>query len=43
VGYVLGRVGLRAEARDMIYKFDEFGYNKTQNDLLWQAGMTVKM
>jgi opacity protein-like surface antigen len=43
VGYLLGRVGLRAEARDMIYKFDEFGYNKTQNDLLWQAGMTVKM
>lgn len=43
VGYVLGRVGLRAEARDLIYKFDEFGYNKTQNDLVWQAGMTVKM
>lgn len=43
VGYVLGRVSLRAEARDMIYKFDEFGYDKTQNDVLWQAGLTYKL
>ena len=43
LGYVLGRVALRAEMKDMIYKFDEFGYDKTQNDLLWQAGFTVKM
>jgi len=26
-----------------MYKFDRFGYSKTQNDLLWQAGLTVKM
>ena len=44
LGYALGgRVALRAEMKDMIYKFDEFGYDKTQNDLLWQAGFTVKM
>lgn len=43
LGYLLGRVALRAEMKDMIYKFDEFGYNKTQNDLLWQAGVTLKM
>ena len=43
VGYSLGRLGLRAEGRDLIYKFDRFGYSKTQNDLLWQAGLTVKL
>ena len=41
VGYKLGRWGLRAEGRDVIYKFDHFGYNKTQNDLLWQGGVTI--
>jgi hypothetical protein len=39
--YNLGRVGLRAEGRDLIYKFDHFGYNKTQNDFLWQGGLTI--
>ncbi len=43
VGYKLGRIGLRAEGRDLMYKFDRFGYSKTQNDLLWQAGLTVRM
>lgn len=43
LGYRLGRFGLRAEGRNLIYKFDRFGYSKTQNDLLWQAGLTVKM
>ncbi|PYO90994.1 MAG: hypothetical protein DMD58_05685 [Gemmatimonadetes bacterium] len=43
VGYKLGRVGLRAEGRSLMYKFDRFGYSKTQNDLLWQAGLTVKL
>ena len=43
LGYVMGRVSLRAEMKDLIYKFDEFGYDKTQNDLLWQAGFTVKL
>ncbi|HKA57437.1 MAG TPA: outer membrane beta-barrel protein [Gemmatimonadales bacterium] len=41
VGYKLGRWGLRAEGRDLIYKFDHFGYDKTQNDLLWQGGVTI--
>ena len=41
VGYSLGKLGLRAEGRDLIYKFDHFGYNKTQNDFLWQAGVTL--
>ncbi|HEV2672714.1 MAG TPA: outer membrane beta-barrel protein [Gemmatimonadales bacterium] len=39
--YNLGRVGVRAEGRDLIYKFDHFGYNKTQNDFLWQGGLTI--
>ncbi|HEV8400625.1 MAG TPA: outer membrane beta-barrel protein [Gemmatimonadales bacterium] len=40
-GYRLGRLGLRAEGRDVMYKFDRFGYNKTQNDLVWEGGVTV--
>lgn len=43
VGYSLGKVGLRAEGRDLIYKFDRFGYSKAQNDMLWQAGLTLKL
>ena len=44
LGYRLGgRVGLRAEGRSLIYKFDRFGYSKTDNDLLWQAGLTLKI
>jgi len=43
VGYRLGRVGLRAEGRSLMYKFDRFGYSKTENDLLWQAGLTLKI
>lgn len=43
LGYRLGRLGLRAEGRNMMYKFDRFGYSKTQNDLLWQAGLTLKI
>jgi len=27
----------------MMYKFDRFGYSKTQNDLLWQAGLTLQI
>jgi opacity protein-like surface antigen len=41
LGYRLGKLGLRAEARDLIYKFDRFGYSKTQNDMTWQAGLTL--
>ena len=41
--YNLGRLGLRAEGRDVIYKFDHFGYNKTQNDIIWQGGLTYAL
>jgi opacity protein-like surface antigen len=41
VGYRLGRLGLRAEGRDVMYKFDRFGYNRTQNDVVWQGGVTL--
>ena len=41
VGYRLGRLGLRAEGRDLMYKFDRFGYNKRQNDVVWEGGVTV--
>src|SRR5213075_2621236 len=39
--YLLGGLGLRAEGRELIYKFDHFGYNKTQNDFIWQGGLTI--
>ena len=41
--YKLGKVGLKAEGRDLIYKFNHFGYNKTQNDFLWQGGVTIPL
>ena len=41
VWYRLGRLGLRAEGRDVMYKFDRFGYNKRQNDVVWEGGVTV--
>jgi opacity protein-like surface antigen len=43
VGYKLGRLGLRAEGRNLMYRFDRFGYDKMQNDFLWQAGLTYKL
>jgi len=27
----------------LLYKFDRFGYDKSENDLLWQAGLTLKI
>jgi opacity protein-like surface antigen len=41
VGYRLGKVGLRAEGRDLLYKFNHFGYNRSQTDFIYQAGLTV--
>lgn len=41
VGYRLGRLGLRAEGRDVMYKFDRFSYNKGQTDLVWEGGVTL--
>lgn len=39
--YRLGRLGLRAEARDHIYQFDRYGFDKTQHDIAWQGGVTL--
>jgi len=39
--YRFGAVGLRAEGRDYVYKFDRYGFNKTQHDIAWQGGLTL--
>jgi len=39
--YRFGRVGLRAEGRDFVYKFDRYGFDKTQHDIAWQGGVTL--
>ena len=39
--YRLGRFGVRAEGRDYVYKFDRYGFDKTQHDIAWQGGVTV--
>jgi len=39
--YRFGRIGLRAEGRDFVYKFDRFGFDKTQHDIAWQGGLTL--
>lgn len=41
LGYRLGRIGLRAEGRDLMYKFDRYGVNKQQNDIVWAGGVTL--
>jgi outer membrane protein with beta-barrel domain len=39
--YRFGRVGIRAEGRDFVYKFDRYGFDKTQHDIAWQGGLTL--
>jgi hypothetical protein len=39
--YRFSRLGIRAEGRDYVYKFDRFGFDKTQHDIAWQGGVTV--
>ena len=39
--YRFGRVGVRAEGRDVVYKFDRYGFDKTQHDIAWQGGVTL--
>ena len=39
--YRFGRVGVRAEGRDFVYKFDRNGFDKMQHDVAWQGGVTV--
>lgn len=39
--YRFGRFGVRAEGRDYVYRFDRYGFDKTQHDIAWQGGVTV--
>ena len=39
--YRFGRLGIRAEGRDYVYKFDRYGFDKTQHDIAWQGGVTL--
>jgi len=39
--YRYQRIGVRAEGRDLVYKFDRFGFDKTQHGIVWDAGVTV--
>ena len=39
--YRFRRVGVRAEGRDFVYKFDRYGFDKTQHDIAWQGGLTL--
>ena len=39
--YRFRRVGVRAEGRDFVYKFDRYGFEKTQHDIAWQGGLTL--
>jgi len=39
--YRFSRVGVRVEGRDYVYKFDRYGFDKTQHDIAWQGGVTV--
>ena len=41
VEYRFGRLGVRAEGRDYVYKFDRYGFDKTQHDIAWQGGLTL--
>jgi len=41
IEYRFSRIGVRAEARDYVYKFDRYGYDKTQHDVAWQGGVTL--
>src|SRR5256885_1482886 len=39
--YRFGRVGLRGEGRDFVYRFDRYGFDKTWPDIAWQGGLTL--
>jgi hypothetical protein len=39
--YRFRRVGVRAEGRDFVYKFDRYGFDRTQHDIAWQGGLTL--
>lgn len=39
--YRVRRIGVRAEGRDYVYQFDRYGFDRTQHDIVWDAGITV--
>src|SRR5437867_1566234 len=41
--YRFSRFGIRAEGRDYVYKFDRYGFDRTQHDIAWQGGVTVSL
>jgi len=41
IEYRFSRVGFRVEGRDYVYKFDRYGFDKTQHDIAWQGGLTL--
>lgn len=41
IEYRFSRIGVRVEGRDYVYKFDRYGFDKTQHDIAWQGGVTL--
>jgi hypothetical protein len=39
--YRFARWGLQAEVRDVVSRFDRFGLERTQHDIVWTAGITM--
>lgn len=39
--YRYKRIGFRAEGRDLVYRFDGYGFDKTQHGIVWDGGLTV--
>lgn len=41
IEYRYGRIGLQAEVRDFVSQFDQFGFDDTQHDVVYTAGLTL--
>lgn len=41
VEYRFRRWGIQAEVRDLVSKFERFGFDKTQHDIVYTGGMTL--
>lgn len=37
----MGRWGINTEVRDFVSNFDRFGFDRTQNDVVWTGGISV--